>query len=60
MTKFDKEFISQIEEAVKFLENTTCDDPGPSIEHQDMRHKNIKEYLGKLIKKNYIKRFGFD
>ena len=52
MTKFDKEFISQIEEAVKFLKNTTCDDPGPSIKHQDIRHKNIKEYLGKLIKKN--------
>ena len=51
MTKFDKEFISQIEEAVKFIETTTCDDPGPSIEYQDMRHKNIKEYLGKLIKK---------
>ena len=52
MTKFDKEFISQIEEAVKFLENTTCDDPGPSIEHQDMRRKNFKKYLEKLIKKN--------
>jgi hypothetical protein len=52
MTKFDKEFISQIEEAVKFIENTTCDDPGPSIEYQDMRHKNIKKYLEKLIKKN--------
>ena len=52
MTKFDKEFTSQIKEAVKFIENTTCDDPGPSIEYQDMRHKNIKEYLGKLIKKN--------
>ena len=51
MTKFDKEFISQIEEAVKFLENTTCDDPGPSIEYQDMRHKNIKEYLEKLMQK---------
>ena len=52
MTKFDKEFISQIEEAVKFLENTTCDDPGLSIEHQDMRRKNFKKYLEKLIKKN--------
>ena len=51
MTKFDKEFISQIEEAVKFLENTTCDDPGPSIEYQDMRHKNIKEYFEKLMQK---------
>jgi hypothetical protein len=52
MTKFDKEFTSQIKEAVKFIENTTCDDPGPSIEYQDMRHKNIKKYLEKLIKKN--------
>ena len=52
MTKCDKDFISQIEEAVKFIENTTCDDPGPSIEYQDMRHKNIKKYLEKLINKN--------
>ena len=52
MTKCDKDFISQIEEAVKFLENTTCDDPGLSIEHQDMRRKNFKKYLEKLIKKN--------
>ena len=52
MTKCDKDFISQIEEAVKFIENTTCDDPGPSIEYQDMRHKNIKKYLENLLKKN--------
>ena len=52
MTKFDKELISQVEEAVKFLENNTCDEPGPSIEYQEMRHKNIKEYVEKLIKKN--------
>ena len=52
MTKFDKELISQIEEAIKFIENTTCDDPGPSIEYQDMRRKNFKKYLEKLLKKN--------
>jgi hypothetical protein len=52
MTKFDKECFRQMEEAVKDLENITIDDPGLSIEYQDMRHKNIKEYLGKLIKKN--------
>jgi hypothetical protein len=53
MTKFDKkELFMQMEEAVKDLENITIDDPGPSIEYQDMRHKNMKKYLEKLIKKN--------
>ena len=52
MTKFDKELISQVEEAIKFLENITCGAPPPSIEYQEMRHKNIKEYVEKLIKKN--------
>ena len=52
MTKFDKELIRQMEEAEKDLENITIDDPGASIESQEMRHKNFKEYLGKLIKKN--------
>ena len=53
MTKFDKnELFRQMEEAVKDLENITIDDPGASIESQEMRHKNIKEYLRKLIKKN--------
>ena len=52
MTKSVKELIRQVDEAVKDLENITIDDPGLSIEYQDMRHKNIKEYLGKLIKKN--------
>jgi hypothetical protein len=51
MTKFDKELISQIEEAIKFLENTTCDNPGATRESQEMRHKNIKEYVEKLIRK---------
>ena len=48
MTKFDKEFISQIEEAVKFLENTKIEHPGMS----DNRVKQIKEKVAKLIKKN--------
>ena len=53
MTKFDKkELFRQMEEAVKDLENITIDDPGASIESQEMRHKNFKEYVGKLIKKN--------
>ena len=53
MTKFDKnELFRQMEEAVKDLENITIDDPGASIESQEMRNKNFKEYLGKLIKKN--------
>ena len=59
MTKFDKELISQIEEAVKFIENTTCDDPGPSIEYQDMRHKNIKKYLENLLKKTRKQKISF-
>ena len=48
MTKFDKEFISQIEEAIKFLENTKILHPGMS----DNRVKQIKEKVAKLIKKN--------
>ena len=52
MTKSVKELIRQVDEAVKDLENITIDDPGPSIEYQEMRHKNIKEYVEKLIKKN--------
>lgn len=60
MTKFDKKLISQLEEALEDLENITCDDPGPSIEYQEMRHKNIKKYLEKLIKKKKgIKRLVF-
>ena len=51
MTKSVKELIRQVDEAVKDLENITIDDPGPSIEYQDMRHKNIKEYLEKLMQK---------
>ena len=47
MTKFDNEFISQIDEAVKFLENTTCDDPGVS----ENKLKTVNEYVGKLINK---------
>jgi hypothetical protein len=51
MTKFDNEHTSQIKGAIKFLENTTCDNPGATRESQEMRHKNIKEYVEKLIKK---------
>ena len=47
MTKFDKEFISQIEEAIKFLENTKIEHPGMS----DNRVKQIKENVEKLMQK---------
>ena len=50
MTKVDKELISQIEEAIKDLENITCDDPGPPLEYQEIRHKNAKKYVEKLMK----------
>ena len=48
MIQFDKELISQIEEAIKFLENTKIEHPGMS----DNRVKQIKEKVAKLIKKN--------
>ena len=47
MAKVDKELKSKIEDAIKDLENITCEDPAMS----EMRHKNIKEYVEKLIKK---------
>ena len=53
MTKFDKkELFRQLEEGLKDLNNITIDDPGLPIEYQDMRHKNFKKYLEKLIKLN--------
>jgi len=53
MTKFDKkELFRQMEEALKDLNNMPIDDPGLSIEYQDMRHKNFKKYLEKLLKRN--------
>ena len=53
MTKFDKkELFRQMEEALKDLNNMPIDDPGLPIEYQDMRRKNMKRYLEKLIKKN--------
>ena len=55
MAKADKEHkskIEDIEDAIQFLRNTSIDDPGVSLEYQEMRHKNFKEYVGKLIKKN--------
>ena len=55
MAKADKELkskIEDIEDAIQFLRNTTIDNPGASFEYQEMRHKNKKEYVEKLIKKN--------
>ena len=53
MTKFDKkELFRQLEEGLKDLNNITIDDPGLSIESQEMRRKNFKKYLEKLLKKN--------
>ena len=60
MTKFDKnELFRQMEKAVKELENITIDDPGASIESQEMHHKNFKEYVGKLIKKTTNQKISF-
>ena len=51
MTKFDKkELFRQMEEALKDLNNMSMDDPGLPIEYQDMRRKNFKKYLEKLLK----------
>ena len=47
MTKFDKEFTSQIEEAIKFLENALCKHPGVS----ENKLKTVNEYVGRLINK---------
>jgi hypothetical protein len=47
MTKFDKELTSQIEEAIKFLENTPCKHPGLSKN----KLKSINEFVRKQIKK---------
>jgi len=47
MTKFDKELTSQIEQAIKFLENTPCKHPGLSKN----KLKSINEFVGKLLKK---------
>jgi hypothetical protein len=55
MAQVDKELTSKIEDiedAIQFLRNTTIDDPGASLEYQEMRQKNKKEYVEKLIKKN--------
>ena len=53
MTKFaKKELFRQMEEALKDLNNMPMDDPGLPIEYQDMRRKNFKKYLEKLLKKN--------
>ena len=53
MTKFaKKELFRQMEEALKDLNNMTIDDPGVSIDSQDMRHKNKQKYFEKLLK-NY-------
>ncbi|MDA7440736.1 hypothetical protein N8823_02790 [Candidatus Pseudothioglobus singularis] len=54
MAKADQEHkskIEDIEDAIKFLRNTTIDDPGVSLEYQEMRHKNKKEFVEKLMKK---------
>jgi hypothetical protein len=47
MTKSDKEFIDQIEEAVEYLKNTTFVCPLPSAKSR----KSTKEFVEKLIKK---------
>ena len=53
MTKFEKkELFRQFEEGLKDLNNMTIDNPGLPIEYQDMRRKNFKKYLEKLLKKN--------
>ena len=54
MAKADKELkskIEDIEDAIQFQRNTTIDDPGIPIEYQEMRHKNKKEFVEKLMKK---------
>jgi hypothetical protein len=54
MAKADKKHkskIEDIEDAIKFLRNTTIDDPGVSLEYQEIRHKNKKEFVEKLMKK---------
>ena len=48
MTKSDKELIDQIEEAVEYLKNITCEDPAPSAKSR----KSTKEFVEKLFKKN--------
>lgn len=58
MAKADKELkskIEDIEDAIQFQRNTTIDDPGIPIEYQEMRHKNKKEYVEKLLKE-YIEK----
>ena len=52
MTKFDKEFISQIEWAIKDLENTTIDDHSANCHMSETRYKNTQKYIEKLLK-NY-------
>ena len=52
MTKFDKEFISQIEWAIKDLENTTIVDPSANCQMSETRYKNTQKYIEKLLK-NY-------
>ena len=52
MTKFDKEFISQIEGAIKDLENTTIVDPNANCHMSETRYKNTQKYIEKLLK-NY-------
>ena len=44
MTKFDKEFISQIERAIKDLENTTIVDPSANCHMSETRYKNTQKY----------------
>ena len=59
MAKVEKELKSKIEDAIKDLENITCEDPVMS----EMRHKNIKEFAEKLMKENkekQIKRGSVD
>ena len=52
MTKFDKEFISQIEWAIKDLENTKIVDPSANCHMSETRYKNTQKYIEKLLK-NY-------
>ena len=52
MTKFNKELMNQMEEAIKDLENTTIDGPSANCHMSETRYKNTQKYIEKLLK-NY-------
>ena len=50
MTKFNKELINQMEEAIKDLENITIDDSSANCHMSETRYKNTQKYIDKPLK----------